>query len=53
MSKTEPNFDIILKDLGGFGKYQMMNYCLILLPIMFSAVYNAQYVFNAGAVDYR
>ncbi|XP_073955324.1 organic cation transporter protein-like isoform X3 [Choristoneura fumiferana] len=53
MASKEPDFDIILKDLGGFGRYQIMNYCLIFVPIMFSAVYNAQYVFSAGAVDYR
>ncbi|XP_075975539.1 organic cation transporter protein-like [Anticarsia gemmatalis] len=47
------DLDAILVELGQFGPYQIKNFCLILLTILFSAVYNCQYVFAAGAVDYR
>lgn len=47
------DIDAILAQLGEFGPYQVKTYCLILLPIMFSAVYNSQFIFAAGATDYR
>ncbi|XP_063534524.1 organic cation transporter protein-like isoform X1 [Cydia strobilella] len=49
----EVNCDAILAELGQFGRHQVLNYCLIMIPIMFSAVYNANYVFNAGMVPHR
>ncbi|CAB3221783.1 unnamed protein product [Arctia plantaginis] len=47
------NLDAILVELGQFGRYQIRNYCLILLTIVYSALFNSQYIFAAGAVDYR
>ncbi|XP_034829228.1 organic cation transporter protein-like [Maniola hyperantus] len=47
------DLDDILLELGQFGRYQLKNYCLILIPIMFSAIYNSQYIFAAGNVPYR
>ncbi|KAG6440867.1 hypothetical protein O3G_MSEX001477 [Manduca sexta] len=51
--KDGVDLDAILSELGQFGRYQIQNYCLILLPIMFSAVYNSQYIFAAGEIAYR
>lgn len=51
--KESVDLEAILKELGEFGRYQIQTYCLILLPILFSAVYNGQYIFSAGAVPYR
>lgn len=51
--KDGVDLDAILAELGQFGRYQIQTYCLILLPIMFSAVYNSQYIFAAGDVPYR
>ncbi|GBP53928.1 hypothetical protein EVAR_96606_1 [Eumeta japonica] len=45
--------DAALAELGQCGRYQLRNYLLILVPIAFSAVYNAQYIFAAADVDYR
>ncbi|CAH0675737.1 unnamed protein product [Chilo suppressalis] len=47
------HLDSILVELGSFGRYQIFNYCFILVPIMFSAVYNGQYIFAAGSLDFR
>ncbi|CAG9787560.1 unnamed protein product [Diatraea saccharalis] len=47
------DLDSILLELGSFGRYQIFNYCFILLPIIFSAVYNGQYIFTAGSLDFR
>lgn len=55
MTKTDEGIDLdsILLEVGQFGRYQIQTYCLILLPILFSAVYNSQYIFAAGAIDHR
>lgn len=47
------DLDAILLELGPWGAFKWRNYCLIILPIMFSAIYNGQYVFNAGKPNYR
>uniref|UniRef100_A0A2H1V9B3 SFRICE_005630 n=1 Tax=Spodoptera frugiperda TaxID=7108 RepID=A0A2H1V9B3_SPOFR len=47
------DLDAILLELGQFGRYQIRNYCFILVVILTSAVYNAQYIFAAGDVPYR
>ena len=47
------DLDAILIELGQFGRYQIRNYCFILVVILTSAVYNAQYIFSAGDVPYR
>ncbi|KAJ2951335.1 hypothetical protein O0L34_g5736 [Tuta absoluta] len=47
------DLDAILLELGQFGRYQVKNYCFILLPIIFSAIYNGQYIFAAGATEHR
>lgn len=56
MTKSEEigvDLDNILVELGQFGKYQVINYGFILIPIIFSSIYNGQYVFNAASVSYR
>ncbi|XP_049703483.2 organic cation transporter protein [Helicoverpa armigera] len=47
------DLDAILLELGQFGRYQIRNYCYILVVILMSAVYNTQYIFAAGDVPYR
>ncbi|CAH1636283.1 unnamed protein product [Spodoptera littoralis] len=47
------DLDAILLELGQFGRYQIRNYCFILVVILMSAVYNSQYIFAAGEVSYR
>ncbi|KAJ8723076.1 hypothetical protein PYW08_002988 [Mythimna loreyi] len=47
------DLDAILLELGQFGRYQIRNYCFILVAILVCAVYNSQYVFAAGEVHYR
>ncbi|KAJ8716889.1 hypothetical protein PYW07_003516 [Mythimna separata] len=47
------DLDAILLELGQFGRYQIRNYCFILVAILVSAVYNSQYIFAAGDIPYR
>lgn len=55
MKKSGAAFDLdfVLGELGQFGRYQLYNYALIVVPIMFSAIYGANYVFTAADLDYR
>lgn len=45
--------DDVYAEMGMLGRFQIRTYCLILIPILFSAVYICQYIFAAGAVPYR
>ncbi|KAJ8723077.1 hypothetical protein PYW08_002989 [Mythimna loreyi] len=47
------DLDAILLELGQFGRYQIRNYCFILVVILTAAVYNSQYIFAAGEIPYR
>ncbi|KAJ8723075.1 hypothetical protein PYW08_002987 [Mythimna loreyi] len=47
------NLDAILLELGQFGRYQIRNYCFIMLAILTAAVYSSQYIFAAGEIPYR
>ncbi|XP_026496252.2 organic cation transporter protein-like [Vanessa tameamea] len=54
MSKeSDIDLDEILVEVGQLGRFQVRTYCFILIPILFSAVYNSQYIFAAANVPYR
>lgn len=45
--------DAILSELGAFGRYNIMNYALILFPCYLAGMYGAVYIFEAGDISYR
>jgi OCT family organic cation transporter-like MFS transporter 4/5 len=47
------DFDEVLQETGEFGRYQIINYLLISLPVLFSAANSVTYVFTAGVPSYR
>ncbi|XP_069690686.1 organic cation transporter protein [Periplaneta americana] len=47
------DFDEVLEEIGQFGRYQVINYVLICLPVLFSAANSLTYVFTAGVPRYR
>lgn len=47
------DFDVILEEIGEFGKFQLTNYLLICLPVLFAAANSLSYVFVARAPNYR
>lgn len=49
----EIDLDSIINELGTFGKFQLINFTLICIPIIFNAVFTLGYIFTAGAPDYR
>lgn len=47
------DFDLVLAEIGEFGRYQKTNYLLICLPVIFAAANSLSYVFTAGVPNYR
>ncbi|XP_017013579.1 organic cation transporter protein [Drosophila takahashii] len=45
--------DAILKHLGQFGRFQLIIFVLICLPMMFHAMFSVTYVFTAATVTHR
>ncbi|XP_001353579.3 solute carrier family 22 member 3 [Drosophila persimilis] len=49
----EVTLDAILKHLGQFGRFQLIIFLLICLPMMFHAMFSVTYVFTASTVTHR
>lgn len=47
------DFDLILDEIGEFGKFQLVNYLLICLPVLYGAANSLSYVFTARSPNYR
>uniref|UniRef100_A0A182QUL1 Major facilitator superfamily (MFS) profile domain-containing protein n=1 Tax=Anopheles farauti TaxID=69004 RepID=A0A182QUL1_9DIPT len=55
MSHSEEDVDLdgVLNDIGQFGFFQMRQYGLMVLPIIFNALFTLSYIFTAGNLVYR
>ncbi|XP_068622574.1 organic cation transporter protein-like [Battus philenor] len=47
------DLDAILEQLGPFGKYNIVNYALLLFPIFLAGMYGSVFVFEAPDINYR
>lgn len=45
--------DILIREIGKFGKYQLTNYLLLCIPIALTTMFTLTYVFTAGDLSYR
>ncbi|KAH8404444.1 hypothetical protein KR222_002044, partial [Zaprionus bogoriensis] len=53
-SASEDNsLDAILVRIGQFGRYQIINYVLLCVPMVFNAFFSISYVFTASTVVHR
>ncbi|XP_034108685.1 organic cation transporter protein [Drosophila albomicans] len=53
-STSEDNsLDAILVRIGQFGRYQIINYVLLCVPMVFNAFFSISYVFTASTVVHR
>ncbi|KAK5646497.1 hypothetical protein RI129_004961 [Pyrocoelia pectoralis] len=50
---TKLDFDDMLVELGELGRYQIIMYTLLCIPVIFSAANNLSYAFTAGIPNYR
>lgn len=44
--------DVLVNELGQFGRYQMLNLVLVSVPIIMSA-FMSEYIFSAAAIPHR
>ena len=44
--------DVLVNELGQFGRYQMLNLLLVSVPIIMSA-FMSEYIFSAAAIPHR
>ncbi|XP_030373242.1 solute carrier family 22 member 3 [Scaptodrosophila lebanonensis] len=51
--QDEFTLDAILKRIGQFGRFQLVIFLLICLPMMFHAMFSVTYVFTAATVVHR
>lgn len=47
------DFDLVLDEIGEFGKFQLKNYILVCLPVFYAAANTLSYVFTARSPSYR
>lgn len=47
------DIDLIYKELGDFGKFQLKNYLFICSAVIFYSAYTLSFVFTTGNLDYR
>ncbi|CAH2232581.1 organic cation transporter protein-like [Pararge aegeria] len=45
--------DAALRELGYFGKYNIVNYALLLFPVYLAGMYGSAFVFEASDIHYR
>ncbi|XP_034657467.1 organic cation transporter protein [Drosophila subobscura] len=52
-SDGDNSLDAILVRIGQFGRYQIINYVLLCVPMLFNAFFSISYVFTASTVVHR
>ncbi|CAF4956208.1 unnamed protein product [Pieris macdunnoughi] len=50
---TDVGLDVILEEIGPFGRYNIINYAFLLFPIFLAGMYSPVYVFEAPDIGYR
>ncbi|XP_022126181.2 organic cation transporter protein [Pieris rapae] len=53
MDKKEINLDSVLESLGPYGRYNLLNFVLLLFPVLLSAFYECGFIFEAQEQIYR
>lgn len=51
--ESEVTVDDILKILGPFGRFNVLNYFMILFPVLLAGMYSSVYNFEAMDLRYR
>ncbi|XP_028027419.1 organic cation transporter protein-like [Bombyx mandarina] len=51
--KKEINLDSILESLGPYGRYNLLNFVLLLYPVLLSSFFECGFIFEAQEQNYR
>lgn len=49
----DKKLESVLDEINSFGKYQLINFTLLCIPVFISAIYEMVYVFSAGTPTFR
>lgn len=49
----EFDLDLLIQQIGPFGKYQLLNFLLICIVVTITAMYTLTFIFTAGDLEYR
>lgn len=52
-AEEDNSLDAILVRIGQFGRFQLINYALLCVPMVFNAFFSISYVFTASTVVQR
>ncbi|XP_055687588.1 organic cation transporter protein-like [Lutzomyia longipalpis] len=47
------DLDLLIDQIGPFGKFQLINYIIICIPICMAAMYTLSFAFTAGDLNFR
>lgn len=47
------DLDVVLQEIGEFGRFQSMNYFLLCLPVLYCAANSLSFIFTARNPNYR
>lgn len=50
---SDVDLDTVLIELGSMGRFQIMIFSLLLLPVMLFSMYEMSFLFTTGRLDYR
>ncbi|OWR48027.1 hypothetical protein KGM_209697B, partial [Danaus plexippus plexippus] len=53
MEKKEIKLDSVLESLGPYGRYNLLNFVLLLFPVLLSSFFECGYIFEAQEQTYR
>ena len=45
--------EVIIQEIGEFGRFQLQNYILVCLPVFYAAANSLTYVFTSRSTKYR
>lgn len=52
-SNISNDLDYVLCNVGEFGKFQIVHFILMIIPIVFSATYAVEFIVTTATDDYR
>lgn len=52
-AKDADDIDYVLENAGEFGKYQIGHFILMILPIVLTATFGAEFIVTSSTDDYR
>lgn len=53
VDENDDGLDYVIQEIGEFGRFQIINYILIFIPIALSTTWLLSFIFTAATLEYR